>query len=1010
LGVVLQIGMIYFFTGLWKTVPMLWGESAAWLDGTAIHYVLHMEQSIRTPALWAREMPLWAIRCLSWGTLAIELAALPMFLLPWLQPLLRRVAIAVLLLLHLGIAVTLDAGLFSYVMVASYAVLLTDADWALLRRWLAPLSPPATVYYDDGCGICTRTCEVLAACDRFGRLTFVGSSDRQAYRHAIPEGLVENTVVVFDDRTGRMYTKSRATAKALRALPLPYHLLAWFALPGLHYLSDLAYDAFARNRHRVSQWLGLTMCRVPGRQPTGDETGHPRSANVPAPRATTLPSGSGWLWNLAAGAVLAAVVAANLLENVVGLEQRWRQYRYRAEAYHDPDAMPTPARPTGLLRVLDLLARANEQRNLVTNFAGAIQRWNMFAPDPPKEDEWWVADAVLEDGRHMDPMSPDGFPRRLGREPKETNFLVQPSFRERRYERIWATYLIYAPGDVRPERFRAAEILRREFCRYLVQCHERTAGKGQKIVSLDLYFLRTAMPLPTRDDGAVSALWAADSGPPARVERTVVPRRQGFNPYRQGLLIASYYPGKQRERRYESGTFAVEPGPQPEPDAELEVTRPTPRRMLQSIWFPSGALRASGPRDLDWQVAVGEWTERAPGGIDWRGPYVRGDQPGTSLKDGVWQIYYPTGELKAQGKYDRGQRVGIWHEFYSDGGLYEEVTYAGDKRHGPASRWYRGRTLMERGQYRDDRPDGQWTYWDALGFLSQQGEFASGLRHGQWTAWHRNGKLARREHYEKGVLHGWIVEFLSDGKTLSKQCEMQNGLPHGPWQTFFPNGQLAEEGQNAAGLRTGVWKFYYRSPAPYAAEEQPRLHKQQTYAEGKLHGPLVEYYESGAVLERGEYVANQRQGPWTVWYPDGKPREQGAFRDDQEHGPWTYWYENGQKSREGPYQAGLQEGDWKSYWPDGTPMTAGTFVEGAAHGLWSIWYANGKVKQRGEFADGLQTGHWEIWNEDGTKSAEGDYAAGKKVGTWKTWVKGQETQQTFKDDAPIDAPGTLRAP
>ncbi len=259
--------MIYFFTGLWKTVPALWGESAAWLDGTAIHYVLHMEQSIRTAAVWTRDMPLWFIRCLSWGTLAIELAALPMFLLPWFQPALRRVALGALVLLHAGIAVTLDAGLFSYVMVASYAVLLTAADWALVRYCLAGFSRPATVYYDDGCGICTRSCEVLAACDRFGRLSFIGSSDRQAYRHAVPEGLVEKTVVVFDDRSGRMYTRSRAMAAALRGLPLPYHLLAWFGLPGLRYVSDLAYDAFARNRHHVSRWLGLTACRVRDQSP-----------------------------------------------------------------------------------------------------------------------------------------------------------------------------------------------------------------------------------------------------------------------------------------------------------------------------------------------------------------------------------------------------------------------------------------------------------------------------------------------------------------------------------------------------------------------------------------------------------------------------------------------------------------------------------------------------------------------------------------------------------------------
>ncbi len=534
-------------------------------------------------------------------------------------------------------------------------------------------------------------------------------------------------------------------------------------------------------------------------------------------------------------------------------------------------------------------------------------------------------------------MTREGFPCGAPTgELKETNFISQPSFRERRYERIWATYLQYAPGDMRPERFGAAEILRREFCRYLVASHDGAAAKDgkddEKIVSLDLYLIRVAMPPATRDDRTLAALWATagDERQAALVESTIVPARQGFNPYRRGLLIASYYPQRDETKRFESGTFVTRPDPAAARDTTLKTRKRPPRRMQRTDWFPSGTRYASGPYHLDWEAVEGQWTEWAPGGIAWQGPYVRGEQSGASVKDGVWYVSYPDGTLKAQGKFERGLRQGIWHEFYSDGGLFEEVMYVNGQQHGQSSRWYRGRVPMEQGEFRNGQREGKWTYWDPLGFHAQQGPFENGLRHGQWTAWHRNGKLARREHYERGVLNGWLLEFFPADQTVSKQGEMRGGVPHGPWQAFFPSGQLAEEGENLGGRPHGVQRTYYRATASAADDEPPRLHKEATYAEGKLQGPFTEYYQSGAVLERGEYVAQQQQGVWTVWYPDGKEREQGAFRDGREQGPWTYWYENGQKSREGSYEAGLQEGEWKSYWEDGTPMTVGKFVEGCA--------------------------------------------------------------------------------
>jgi hypothetical protein len=56
---------------------------------------------------------------------------------PWGRPWTRRVAIATIWLLHLGIALLANVGLFTPVMLTFSLLLVSPADWELLQRWAA---------------------------------------------------------------------------------------------------------------------------------------------------------------------------------------------------------------------------------------------------------------------------------------------------------------------------------------------------------------------------------------------------------------------------------------------------------------------------------------------------------------------------------------------------------------------------------------------------------------------------------------------------------------------------------------------------------------------------------------------------------------------------------------------------------------------------------------------------------------------------------------------------------
>ena len=121
-----QIALIYFNAGLWKLL------NPFWRNGSAVHYVLETNVYHRFPVLLPATFD-WVIPVLTYGTLFWELAFA--FLLLFGPT--RRVAIALGILLHVGMLLTIEIGPFHWVMLASYLAFLdprTVSTFALQLR------------------------------------------------------------------------------------------------------------------------------------------------------------------------------------------------------------------------------------------------------------------------------------------------------------------------------------------------------------------------------------------------------------------------------------------------------------------------------------------------------------------------------------------------------------------------------------------------------------------------------------------------------------------------------------------------------------------------------------------------------------------------------------------------------------------------------------------------------------------------------------------------------------
>ena len=117
----LQIALIYLAAGLSKSGP-------SWMDGSAVYYSVQNLDFGRPPGVWLAAHRALA-RAVTFGTLAIEISFAPLVLLPLRTTAARALGLLLGLALHLGIALAMRVGIFSWVLPASYTILLSP-------RWL----------------------------------------------------------------------------------------------------------------------------------------------------------------------------------------------------------------------------------------------------------------------------------------------------------------------------------------------------------------------------------------------------------------------------------------------------------------------------------------------------------------------------------------------------------------------------------------------------------------------------------------------------------------------------------------------------------------------------------------------------------------------------------------------------------------------------------------------------------------------------------------------------------
>ena len=117
------------------------------------------------------------------------------------------------------------------------------------------------VFYDQDCGFCHYTAQILKKMDKFCYLGW----DDFLLEGAKPENLdslLETTIVVWNSKTNEIWTRHRGFERIISVLPFGFLYSRILIIPGLEKLFGYIYDWISKNRFSVSKRLGFSACGI----------------------------------------------------------------------------------------------------------------------------------------------------------------------------------------------------------------------------------------------------------------------------------------------------------------------------------------------------------------------------------------------------------------------------------------------------------------------------------------------------------------------------------------------------------------------------------------------------------------------------------------------------------------------------------------------------------------------------------------------------------------------------
>jgi antitoxin component YwqK of YwqJK toxin-antitoxin module len=204
---------------------------------------------------------------------------------------------------------------------------------------------------------------------------------------------------------------------------------------------------------------------------------------------------------------------------------------------------------------------------------------------------------------------------------------------------------------------------------------------------------------------------------------------------------------------------------------------------------------------------------------------------------------------------------------YSGGAETEWCRRADGARQGPERRYYESGVELASGDYVDGAQSGVWRYRfnDGRNWRAERWDDGALV---QFTIDPSVARLSPAELEALGPTSSGIIKLASHDPIPGREARE---AADATFVSRFPNGRPSVAGSyDAAGLRTGVWRFWFEDGHPSREIE---------FLGGVRERAAREWHPNGRQAADGFYAAGRREGRWRFWDERGQLTADVFYRD-----------------------------------------------------------------------------------------------------------------------------------
>jgi antitoxin component YwqK of YwqJK toxin-antitoxin module len=389
------------------------------------------------------------------------------------------------------------------------------------------------------------------------------------------------------------------------------------------------------------------------------------------------------------------------------------------------------------------------------------------------------------------------------------------------------------------------------------------------------------------------------------------------------------------------------------------------------------------------------------------------------------KLYYPSGEISAEGYMTNGVPTGYWKSYYENGTLFSEGNRKNGLLEGPWKFYNKNSRLKEDINFIADKKEGFSRIYYLSGEVRSKTPFVSGLKTGVAEYYFKSGNLKRKLPFQNNLKNGrsytyneedgriiMLEEFVND--TLLEQLIInrydQNDLKANLWIEFHPNEKKKLVGSYVDGKKEGIFKLYDEDENLVAVYNYRNGEKSSTDKSLSFFTIEKSYYANKmlkASVSKSKF--GWRQG-YTYLYDSLGQLNEALFYDKdtllfsgimdslgRKQQDWIYYYRNGNIKAKGFYINDKEESDWVYYYESGKPEQSGKYKGGKPVGEWEWLFENGKQRRLENYEAGNRSGDLFEYDPYGYLSAEGKYQDGQRSGKWFLSTGDQVETGKFRD-------------